>query len=157
MSADHREENAVGRRVIREVPMAGVLAMVLSGGFSFASEVHASFAEERAAEALDDAVADQWQFETVQRKDGTVHQGLILAEGEEEIELVEIVRLPGRPMFGVIRPFIKTKSSPSSGWSNRNANGWSNGSTNFGVEPGSKRAGWRTSTCSRRRLVLRSV
>ena len=73
-------------------------------GFSFSIAVSASSAEQRAAEPSEDTVADQWQFETVQREDGTVHQGLILAEGEEEIELVEIVRLPGKPMFAVIRP-----------------------------------------------------
>jgi hypothetical protein len=85
-------------------PIAGALTLVFFVGFSFSIAVSASSAEQRAAEPSEDTVADQWQFETVQREDGTVHQGLILAEGEEEIELVEIVRLPGKPMFAVIRP-----------------------------------------------------
>ncbi len=81
-----------------------MLVLIFFAGFSFSRAVPASSAEQQAVEALDDTVADQWQFETIQREDGTVHQGLILAEGEEEIELVEIVRLPGKPMFAVIRP-----------------------------------------------------
>lgn len=56
------------------------------------------------SDASDDQATGDWQLETVQRDDGTVHQGLILAEREEEIELFEILRPPGKPMFAVIRP-----------------------------------------------------
>jgi hypothetical protein len=55
----------------------------------------------------DDPPLDEWQFETVEHVDGTVRQGLILAEGETEIELFEILRPPGKPMFAVIRPIQK--------------------------------------------------
>ncbi len=59
--------------------------------------------------AEDDAVGERvsvgdWQFESIELKDGTVYQGLILAELKEEIEFVEIVRPPGKPMFAVVRP-----------------------------------------------------
>jgi hypothetical protein len=56
------------------------------------------------SDASDDQAAGDWQLETVHRVDGSVHQGLILAEREEEIELFEILRPPGKPMFAVIRP-----------------------------------------------------
>jgi hypothetical protein len=61
-------------------------------------------AETPSAETRADDAATEWRFDTVTRKDGTVHQGLIQAEGRDGIELVEILRPPGRPMFAVVRP-----------------------------------------------------
>ncbi len=61
------------------------------------------------SDSSNDPGAGDWQLETIQRDDGTVHQGLILAEREEEIELIEILRPPGKPMFAVIRPLRKNE------------------------------------------------
>ena len=47
-----------------------------------------------------------WKFESLRLKDATVYHGLILAEGETEIEFAEIFRPPGKPMFAVVRPVL---------------------------------------------------
>jgi len=56
-----------------------------------------------AAASPAEAPAD-WKFDVLEMKDGRTHRGLVLAEGEEEIEFAEIVRPPGKSMFAVIRP-----------------------------------------------------
>lgn len=57
--------------------------------------------------AADTAAAESpadWTFDVLEMKDGRTHQGLVLAESDDEIEFAEIVRPPGKPMFAVIRP-----------------------------------------------------
>jgi len=46
----------------------------------------------------------QWPMEAVHLKNGRVHRGLILTERKREIELAEVVRPPGKPMYFLIRP-----------------------------------------------------
>ncbi len=65
------------------------------------SIVSNSLAAAAAAAAEDHA---DWTFNVLEMKDGRVHRGLVLADGDEEIEFAEIVRPPGKPMFAVIRP-----------------------------------------------------
>ena len=48
--------------------------------------------------------SSEWKFDVLELADGSVHRGLVLAESDVEIEFVEIVRPPGKPMFAVIRP-----------------------------------------------------
>lgn len=92
------------------------LALGLLASFMEAADAQPISADERqspSSAAGSDAASDlgvgDWQLETIQRDDGTVHQGLILAEREEEIELIEIMRPPGKPMFAVIRPLRKNE------------------------------------------------
>ena len=49
-------------------------------------------------------LADDAKFETIRLKDGRTFQGLIEAERKGELEFAEIVRLPGKPMYAVVRP-----------------------------------------------------
>ncbi len=46
----------------------------------------------------------EWPLESVQLESGTVYRGLVQSIGEHEIEFMEVVRPPGKPMFLVIRP-----------------------------------------------------
>jgi hypothetical protein len=50
------------------------------------------------------AAAGDWPLESVELKSGTVYRGIVLSVGEDEIEFMEIVRRPNKPMFLVIRP-----------------------------------------------------
>ncbi len=45
-----------------------------------------------------------WPLESVELRSGTVYRGLVRSESELEIEVMEVVRAPGKPMFLVIRP-----------------------------------------------------
>jgi hypothetical protein len=86
-------------------PQCAVILGLAVLGFTLPAAVPtARSAETPEPESRDESPAGVWRFETVKRKDGTVHQGLIQAEGRDEIELVEILRPPGRPMFAVVRP-----------------------------------------------------
>jgi hypothetical protein len=58
-----------------------------------------------AAQADSPAPAAQWPMETLRLKDGRVLKGLVQSEREGEVEFIEIVRPPGRPMYGVLYPF----------------------------------------------------
>lgn len=50
------------------------------------------------------ARAAEWPLESVQLESGTVYRGLVQSVGEHEIEFMEVVRPPGKPMFLVVRP-----------------------------------------------------
>jgi hypothetical protein len=45
-----------------------------------------------------------WQLEEVTVEGGRVYLGLVLSEGRDELEFVEVVRPPGQPMYLVVRP-----------------------------------------------------
>lgn len=51
--------------------------------------------------------AAAWPMESVKLKDGRTLQGLIQSQREGEIEFIEIVRPPGKPMFGVLHPLAR--------------------------------------------------
>lgn len=53
------------------------------------------------------APSTNWPMETLKLKDGRTLQGLIQSQREGEIEFIEIVRPPGRPMFGVLHPIAR--------------------------------------------------
>jgi hypothetical protein len=48
---------------------------------------------------------DEWPLEKIRLKDGRDLQGLVQSKREGEIEFIEIVRPPGKPMFGILHPF----------------------------------------------------
>lgn len=48
--------------------------------------------------------SSEWPLETVRLKNGTSYAGLIQSETDSELEIAEIHRPPGKPMFAVIRP-----------------------------------------------------
>jgi hypothetical protein len=45
-----------------------------------------------------------WKLETLELKDGTSYAGFVQATRQHEIEFVEILLPPGKPMFAVVRP-----------------------------------------------------
>jgi len=50
------------------------------------------------------AAAGDWPLESVEVKSGAIYRGIVLSTGEREIDFMEIVRRPGKPMFLVLRP-----------------------------------------------------
>ncbi|MCH5378334.1 MAG: hypothetical protein JJ992_30625, partial [Planctomycetes bacterium] len=95
-------------RSLRVFPLPAMIAALIavftmSPGLLTAAEARG---ESAGAEDADTSAssAGEWEFETVELKNGTVYHGLIQVEGKEEIELVEVVRPPGKPMFAVVRP-----------------------------------------------------
>jgi hypothetical protein len=50
------------------------------------------------------AVSTNWPMETLRFKDGRVLKGLLQSQREGEIEFIDIVRPPGKPMYGVLYP-----------------------------------------------------
>jgi hypothetical protein len=48
---------------------------------------------------------DEWPLETIRLKDNRSLRGLVQSQREGEIEFIEIVRPPGKPMFGILHPF----------------------------------------------------
>jgi hypothetical protein len=58
-----------------------------------------------AAAAQDPSSANAlWPMDTLRLKDGRVLKGLVQSQRDGEIEFIEIVRPPGRPMYGVLYP-----------------------------------------------------
>jgi len=47
-------------------------------------------------------VLAEWPLETLKRADGKIFSGLMLTRSEEEMEFVEVVRPPGKPMYLVV-------------------------------------------------------
>lgn len=50
------------------------------------------------------AAGGQWPLESVELKSGTVYRGVVLSTDEREMDFMEIVQKPGKPMYFVIRP-----------------------------------------------------
>lgn len=49
--------------------------------------------------------SDEWPLETIRLKDNRSLRGLVQSQRDGEIEFIEIVRPPGKPMFGILHPF----------------------------------------------------
>jgi len=54
-----------------------------------------------------DASSDEWKFDELELRDGSLRRGMLLAENATELEFAEIVRPPGKPMFAVVRPVMR--------------------------------------------------
>jgi hypothetical protein len=80
--------------LIRAVAVSVLLAAAFVGN----GLAQAPRASEQAA-ALGD-----WPLETLRTKAGTVYRGYIQSEGAREVEIIEVIRPPGKDMMLIVRP-----------------------------------------------------
>lgn len=77
---------------------------VVFGLLLYASHALSAQTTSNAETAAGTSVLDGFGMESVKLNDGKVYYGLIQRETNSEVEFLEIVRSPGKPMFALLRP-----------------------------------------------------